>query len=395
MAVADAGVADHLALHAQRVAGARELAPRLRERAAETDAARHVPRESIDEILAAGLGGRMLTPARFGGDELTLDTMFDVAVELGKGCSSTSWCATLLPHGCHIMGMFPEAAQQAVWADGPDPTIATSLPPTAKVRKVPGGYRLTGEHHFASGVDHATWVVVSGMVPGDDRPVNHQFLVKAGDFTIRDTWFAAGMRGTGSKTIVIDDVFVPEGFELVAERVITGDGPGAELNRNPLYRVPLAIHGGLTFIGPIVGAARGTYEYFVEWTRERRTERGAKVAESEVVYEAIALAAADIDAAELLVRRTLEVARRADPPGPDERATTLRDYSRAVGLLTGAVDRLFKQSGTRAFMESSPLQRMWRDVHMMASHIAFTRDNLNHFSRLALGLDRDPRMLIH
>src|SRR5690606_181935 len=130
----------------------------------------------------------------------------------GKGCASTAWCATLLPHSCHMVGYFPEAAQEAVWAEGPDPCIAASLPPAAKVQKVDGGYRLSGSHPFASGVDHASWVIVSGLVHSDGGPpINPQFLIRPGDYTVRDTWFAAGISGMGSRTIVIDDVFVPEG----------------------------------------------------------------------------------------------------------------------------------------------------------------------------------------
>lgn len=387
---------ERASLHEDLVGRARALAPNLRARSADTEAARAVPRESVDEILDAGLGGRMLTPRRFGGDELTLDTMYEVAVELGKGDPSTAWCATLLPHSCHIVGLFPEEAQEAVWADGPDPCIAASLPPAAKVEKVEGGYRLTGEHAFASGVDHASWVIVSGLVHGDDGPpVNNQFLIKPGDYTIRDTWFASAMSGTGSKTIVVDGAFVPENLRCPAPAMISGDCPGSHVNPNPLYRLPLAIHGGLTFIGPAMGAARGAYDHFVDTTRDRKTERGAPVAKSEVVQEAVAMAAADIDLADLLVRRALDIARQDQPPSLAERAQTIRDYTRATYLLVDAVDLMLKHSGTRAFMESHPLQRMWRDLRMMVSHVAFTRDNLTHFGRLELGLERDPMMLIY
>lgn len=381
-------------LHEQLVIRARELATALRSRAEKADAERSVPRESIDEIVAAGLGGRVLAPARFGGAELGLEAAFDIAVELGKACGSTAWCAALLPHGTHIAAMFPEPAQQAVFATGPDPNIAASLAPAATVVRVDGGYRITGEHHFASGVDHANWAMVSGFVEVDGRKVNHHFLLPATEFTIRDTWFAAGMRGTGSKTIVVDDVFVADGFELPAAAVIAGDGPGTVANGNVLYRQPLALHGVLTFVAPLLGVAAGAYEWFVESSRERKAQNGAKVAESEIVQETLALAGADIDAAELLLRRILTLTTAAQPPDRDERARTIRDSTRATQLLTGAVDRLLKQSGTRAFMETSPLQRMWRDAHMMASHISFTRDNLSHFGRLALGLEPDPRMLV-
>ncbi|MGE0304418.1 MAG: acyl-CoA dehydrogenase family protein [Acidimicrobiia bacterium] len=391
MTIIDSSIA---ALQIELVERARALAPRLRERAEQAERDRTVPSESIAEILSAGLGGRMLTPARFGGDELTLDAQYEVAVELGRGCASTAWVATLLPHGCHMVGMFPEAGQQAVWADGPDPLIAASLPPAAKVERVNGGYRISGSHPFASGVDHATWVIVSGLVGGESGPVNHQFLVPRKDIRIDDTWFAAGMRATGSKTIVIDNVFVPEGHACAGPTLIAGTAVGGTVNTNLLYRVPLAIHGGLTFIGPVIGAVRGAYEQFVATSRERKTERGQLLAESEVVQEATGTVSAYIDAADALVRRGLHLARTCDPTTAEERAEAIRNYTQAGDFAVDAVDLMLEHSGTRAFMETHPLQRAWRDVHMMTSHIAFTRDNLTHFGRLALGLDPDPKMLI-
>lgn len=395
MVIGDVETSDRALLHDTLVGRARDLGPKLRARVPEAEAHRRVPKQSIDEIVVAGLGGRMLTPRRFGGDELFLDTVFEVAVELGKECASTAWCATLLPHGCHMVALFPGDAQEAVWANGPDPCIAASLPPAAKVEKVRGGYRLTGEHRFASGVDHASWVIVSGLIRDGDRAVNHQFLVRPGDYRVVDDWYAAGMRATGSKTIVLDGVFVPETFRLAAPALIAGECPGSELNPNPLYRMPLALHGGLTFVGPAMGAARGAYEYFVEWTRSRKTETGISVAESEVVQEAVAMTAADLDVAELLIRGALRIAREPEPPDLAQRAEILRNYTRATQLLTGSIDRLIRHSGTRSFLESNPLQQKWRDIHMMASHVAFTQENLKHFGRLTLGLDRDPRMLIY
>ncbi|MDV7352113.1 acyl-CoA dehydrogenase family protein [Rhodococcus oxybenzonivorans] len=381
--------ADTATLHATLVERARALTPRIRERAAHTEALRAVPHESIDEIVAAGLGGRILAPRRFGGDELSLDTMYEVSLELGRACASTAWCAALLPHDAHMVGFFPQAAQEAVWMDGPDACIAASLAPAATVQKVDGGYRLTGRHGFASGVDHASWVIVSGLIKDGVRPANHHFLVKPGDYTVDDDWFAAGMRGTGSKTIVIDDVFVPEGFVLAAAALVAGDGPGREVNHGPLYRQPLALHAGLTFLGPMMGTALDAYDYFVEWARGR-----AQTAGSEIVQEAVAKTAADLELAQLSVRRILAAARTSGSLELADRAAILRDYNRVAEVLTESVDRLFGLSGTSGFKETSPMQQKWRDIHMMASHVSFTRANFQHYGRMVLGLERDPKLVV-
>ncbi|KWX25997.1 acyl-CoA dehydrogenase [Mycolicibacterium wolinskyi] len=376
-------------LHAALVERARALAPAIRDRAARTEQLRSVPPESIAEIVGAGLGGRMLAPRRFGGDELTLDTMYEVAVELGRACASTAWCAALLPHDAHMVGFFPQLAQEAVWSAGPDVCIAASLAPAATVRKVDGGYRLTGRHGFASGVDHASWVIVSGLIKESGRAANHHFLVGPGEFSIDDDWYAAGMRGTGSKTIVVEDAFVPDGFALAAPSLVAGDGPGSEVNHGSLYRQPLALHAGLTFLGPMVGAALDAHDHFAEWARGR-----APTAASEVVQEAIARTAADLELAQLAIKRVLADARSSGRMELADRAVTLRDYNRAAELLTDAVDRLFKLSGTSGFRDSSPMQQKWRDIHMMASHISFTRANYQHYGRMVLGLERDPKLTV-
>ena len=89
--------------------------------------------------------------------------------------------------------------------------IAASFAPRAQAVRVPGGYRVSGENSsFSSGVDHSTWVMVGAMLPSEGPPEWVFFMIPPGDYTVRDTWFTAGMRGTGSKTIVTDDVFVPE-----------------------------------------------------------------------------------------------------------------------------------------------------------------------------------------
>lgn len=377
------------ALRAALVERARALAPAIRSRARATENLRSVPDQSMAEIIAAGLGGRMLAPKRFGGDELPLATMYEVARELGRACASTAWCAALLPHDAHIVAFFPLVAQEAVWAQGPDACVAASLAPAATVTKVEGGYQLTGRHGFASGVDHASWVIVSGLIKNGERPANHHFLVKPGDYTIDDDWYAAGMRGTGSKTIVIENAFVPDGFVLAGSALVAGDGPGGEVNSGPLYRQPMALHAGLTFLGPMMGAVLDAYDQFCVWARGR-----AQTAGSEIVQEAVARTAADLRLAQLSVDEIVTAASASDVLELGDRAEILRDYNRVAELLVAAVDRLFDLSGTSGFKDVSPMQQRWRDVHMMASHVSFTRANYQHYGRVTLGLDRDPKLTV-
>ena len=129
--------------HAELVERARRLAPALRERAARAEADRRVPRESIDQFVAAGLG-RILQPRRFGGYELGHSAAFDVTVEIATACGSTGWCASLLNIHDWWLATFPEQAQMDVWGSGSDPNLAAMVYPTGKAQPVPGGYKLSG-----------------------------------------------------------------------------------------------------------------------------------------------------------------------------------------------------------------------------------------------------------
>src|SRR5271170_2467704 len=199
----------------------RGLIAGIRDGAAAAEEARTVPLETINTLLAAGIA-RILLPPRYGGYGLSLDTWFEVVREIGKADASHSWCASLMIHHPHYLGQFPEAAQQAVWADGPDVSIAASIQPIGRVTPAEGGYWISGEFPFASGINHSRWVIVGCMVGSEAR----FFLVGPNDFAIKETWFTTAMCATGSNTAVCDDVYVPENYTLARTDVREGKTPG-------------------------------------------------------------------------------------------------------------------------------------------------------------------------
>ncbi len=221
-------------------------------------------------MLELGLA-RILMPARFGGYELDFKTWHDAVLAISRADASHGWCASLIVHHAHLVAQFPEECQQAVWADAPDVAISASFAPRAQAVRAPGGYRVSGENSsFSSGVDHSTWVMVGAMLPGEGAPEWVFFMIPPGDYTVRDTWFTAGMRGTGSNTIVTDNVFVPETRMLRLTDLRQGRGPGAALYDNPIFRAPFFFYAPLTFAAPMLGAAQGAYAHFREWTKPAR-----------------------------------------------------------------------------------------------------------------------------
>lgn len=370
----------------------RTIAPRLAARADAAEQARRIPDESVQEMLAAGLA-RILVPPRFGGYGLDFDTWLDVVLEISKADASHGWCASLIVHHAHLVGQFAEEAQRAVWADGPDVAIAASFAPAAQAARVDGGYRVSGQHStFASGVDHSSWVIVGATIREGAAPEWKFFLIPPGEYQVRDTWFMTGMRGTGSNTIVTDNVFVPSARVLGLPELREGRGPGGALNDHPIFRTLFFHYAPLTFVAPMLGAARGAYDHFREWTKTRKAMDGSLVAEKTSVQVRMARAAADLDAVELLLRRASQMPHAPDAHSRHLLARSARDFARASELVVEAIDTIIALCGTAGFAISHPIQRAWRDIHLASMHISVnTENNYANFGRMELGLERDPK----
>lgn len=374
----------------QILARVRALAPLFAARAEAAEEARRLPPQSANDMLDAGLA-RILLPERIGGYGLGFDTWYEVTRELSKADASHGWCAGLLIHHAHLIAQFPQAGQQAVWAGGLDVPIAASFAPSVTAVPVEGGYRISGAGSpFASGVDHCTWVMLGGMVHDGPAPEWKFFLVPAGQYAVRDTWFTAGMRATGSKSIVTDNVFVPHGLVLRLSDLRDGNGPGGAVHGGISFHTPFFYYAPISFVTPMLGAAQGAYEVFREWTRTRKAQDGTAVAEKTAVQVRMARAAADIDAAELLVRRAVHVTDAPQDYSPQLLARSVRDFARAAELAVEAIDALVALSGTAGFALSHPMQRAWRDIHFMSMHISLNVEtNFAHYGRMELGLGRD------
>jgi 3-hydroxy-9,10-secoandrosta-1,3,5(10)-triene-9,17-dione monooxygenase len=375
---------------AEILARVRALTPAIRGRSEAAEAARRLPQESVDELVAAGIA-RMLVPARYGGYELGLDAWLEVVLEVAKADASHGWCASLIIHHPHYLAQFPQAAQDAVWRDGPDVVIATSLEPRCEVAGTESGYRVSGRSPFTSGILHSSWILVGGMLPDAAGAEPALFLIAPGEYEVDETWFTSAMRATGSNTAVTDAVFVPAEHVLRIADLREGAAPGAGVNSGVIYRAPWMSYATLTFAIPILGAAIGAYEQL----RERMIERAAGAGREGALVR-LARAAVDIDAAELLARRAIETAQATTAPSLELRARTMRDASRVAELALAALDALVALNGSAGFASANPVQRAWRDAHFAASHIALNLDgNFVHWARTALGVERPREQIFY
>lgn len=358
--------------HDELVARARALRASMRERAVRAERDRRIPRESIENILNAGLV-QILVPRRWGGYGADLDTWLDVSVEISRGCAATGWVTSLFIHYGFVVSMFPEQAQQEIWKECPHVLLAASLTPVGRAETNGDGYRVTGEFPYASGVDHASWVIVCSPIQTDGSPPELRlFLLRPSEYTVRDTWFSIGLRGTGSNTVIVDDVLVPEERTIRLRDKIEGTTAGGVVNGGA-YRLPMSAYNGITFLGPMLGAAQGALESYLVRTRQpRSTSASGPTIDRAHAHLALGRITAKLDTAELLIRRGLRSARQYTPrsDGAVSRARSSRDWAHSASLITEAVDELLQHSGTSAQTQEHPIQRAWRDVHAGASHFA-------------------------
>lgn len=378
------------------MARVRDLLPGIRERAALSEEQRSIPVESAKEFLDIGLA-RILLPEQFGGAELGLRTWLDVVIEIATADAAHGWCASLLIHHPHYLAQFPEAAQAAVWADGPDVPMAVTLTPASKIEPAQGGYRISGRISYLSGVNHCSWIMVGGMLPGPGgQPDWTLFTVPPGFYTVEDTWHTVGMRGTGSNTVVYEDVFVPHDHVLRVEDMRDGIAPGGKLHKAPFFRAPWITYAPATFTAPMLGAARGALEEYRAWTAKRASLFGGPVAEYTSIQTRLARAAADLDAAELLTYRAIDVAEAPEPASPELRSRSYRDHARAAELIVAAMDTVMQISGSAGFTTSSRIQRAWRDVHFASSHVILNPEtSYAAWGREQFGLARDPKQVLY
>src|SRR6201995_2775416 len=207
----------------------------LRERAARTEELRRLPPETERDLHDAGLF-RVVQPKRVGGYELDYVALVDCADAIGQADASVAWNFANLASHHWMLGMFDKQAQDRVWDKDPDALIASSfIFPAGRAREVEGGYRLRGRWPFSSGVASCEWNMLASVVSSDDEADGIEyrvFLLRKGDYRIIDKWNAAGLRGTGSNDVEVDDAFVPDMMTVAVSDLGGGPTPGSAVNPN-------------------------------------------------------------------------------------------------------------------------------------------------------------------
>jgi indole-3-acetate monooxygenase len=371
----------------------RELAPGITSRVAEIEAGRRMPPDLVEALRSIGIF-RMFVPQSHGGLELDMPAALEVFGALSRIDGSVGWISMIgAAHGI-FAPLLPRHAYEQIYQNGPDVIIAGSAQPVGRAAAVAGGWRVNGRWPFASGCQHAEWMFgfcvmteggkpLSGPAGEGGPPLVQGFFLPAGDWQIEDTWYVAGLKGTGSHHITLRDTVVSAGnfFDLAN---------GVPCLPGPLYQAVLPVLP--LMLGAVsVGMAEGALDELVELAKTGRQQLQASVPmrDSETFQGELGRIAAELRAA----RAFLQV--QAGSHWRHALAGTLKDEAlhtqatqTAILLATTCVraaDACFALAGSSALYETSPLQRRLRDLHVVAQHYNVQQRHYVNAGKLLLG----------
>jgi alkylation response protein AidB-like acyl-CoA dehydrogenase len=395
------------------IARARELAPALAAAADEIERLRELPPHIVEALISGGFF-RLLLPRSLGGAELEPLIYVQVLEEIAKADPSTAWslgqnsgcsmvAAYLAPEvACEVFGGPPDPARhgragipkQGILAWGPD------LPGAGRGVVAEGGIRVTGRWGFATGSRHATWL--GAHVPlfepdgtprrgANGRPEIRTVLFPKTSAEIIDNWQVIGLRGTGSDSYAVDDLFVPQRYTL------SRDNPAERREPGLLYRFTSGMIYAMGFSNVSLGIARGMFDAFIELARDK-VPRGARgtLRENNVIQSQVAQCEARLSSARAWLHQLLsEMWREAEEKGDfgsDKHAQLRLAATWAIKEAREVVSTLYHAAGATAIFENNPFERRLRDMNAGSQQGQGRPIHFETVGQILLGLPPQGRM---
>ncbi|MDE2514518.1 MAG: hypothetical protein KGL12_00690 [Rhodospirillales bacterium] len=381
------------------IAAAAALTGALDAAAPRIEAARELPPDILDAMHAAGMF-RLLLPRTLGGAEVAPAVFVAAIMHIAAGDASAAWCMGQ-GSGCSMAAAYlaPPAAQH-VFGD-PRDVLAWGQGPAARAIRGEGGWRLSGTWSFASGSRHATWLgghatacAEDGTVLrlADGRPDERTFLFPRSAAAITDIWQVMGLRGTGSDTYAVTDLFIPDAF------VLRRDDPAYRREDGPLYRFTTIHLYASAFAGVALGIARATLDAFIALAREKSPAQAtSSLRDNAVIQAGIGVADARLRAAR---RHLLGVMEEAWAEVLAEGALSLdtRVAIRQAGTFATAearqaVDFAYHEAGATAIFEANPFERRFRDLNAVTQQVQARHAHFETVGQYLLGMTPSMRWL--
>lgn len=367
------------------------LLPGIRARREEIERERRLPRDLVDELIGTGVFA-LATPRALGGEEITPVDQLRVIETVSAADGSAGWCTMIALGNGSFAGFMPEPGAKEVFADPGLPTAA-SIAPAGTAMPVDGGLRVSGRWRFASGIDHAGWVLAGCVVIEDGAPrttsagmpqITHVFM-PVSDVEIHDVWYASGLCGTGSQDFEAADVFVPE------QRIVSVYDM-AEHRPEPLYQIPVLALFAPHIAAVGLGIARAALDELTALATEKTPSfSNAPLAEKPLTQVELARAEAMLGGARSLLYDALDDLWETVVTGrePTKRqhamcrlaavhaSETCAQVARSASVLAGG----------SSIYNSSSLQRHARDADAVTHHVTQSPQVLEECGRVLLGLE--------
>ena len=367
-----------------------EMASTLEAHAGAAEDRGQLPDESAKAMRHIGVI-RLLQPRAHGGYEADPREFLETVMKISHHCTSAGWVAGIVGVHSWEIALCDPRLQDEIWGKDPDTWVASPYAPNGKVTPVDGGYILNGRWQFSSGTDQCQWIVLGGVQVDPGPKTFHLYLPRSDYEIVDDSWNVVGLKGSGSKDIVVRDAFVPAYRTIDASS--TTDGTAAKVAgvSQPLYRMPWSgvFPNGIT--AAVIGICEGALAEAFAYQRDRASF-GMRAVNDSHAMAAIGEAASEIDASRthLLhnVGKMFEMVVAGQEVSLEQRAAGRRDQVKAAWRAVAAVDQVFATTGGNALRLERSLQRFWRDAHAGLNHVIHVAPPVYAgYSRIAMGLE--------
>jgi len=364
-----------------------ELLRVLSERQDEFEQLRHIPRDVIALMKKARIF-RSSTPARFGGAAMAPHHFLKMVDKIGTVDGSAAWVAAFGSANTYTAAL-PVAAQEIMYATGPDQVFAGGLHPVQQAERVDGGWNVSGRWKFASGCMGADWIGVGILgqrenAGPNDAPMVMMAVAPAAEVEIIETWDVSGMQGTGSHDTTVTNKFYPDLW--ICER----GAPG--VIDEPLYRYPAMAYQAQVHAACNLGLARAAIEHAKSVSGAKKINIGfSRLCERSYFLSGIAECEAKLRSARAFFYETAEAAwdsiLKGDPVSLEQNTLMRLSATNAAQVGAEVVQLAWRLAGMGVIAKTNPMQRYMRDAMVVTQHSAVTDLTIEQAGQVLLGLE--------
>ncbi len=387
-------------LSADPIAQARHIAPLLREEGRRIEQLGQLTPAVVEALHASGLY-RTLLPRQLNGYGGGLEVFARVMETLAAVDASTAWCVGQAV-GCSMAAAYvaPEVARE-IWGDDPRGVLAWGFQLEGRAKVVPGGFKVTGEWGFGSGGHHASWMGAHCHVELPDGSmlkdaggnlIERTMLLRQDQLDWSSTWDVVGLRGTGSDSYALTDVFVPNEYSLRrdidAERRI--DEPFFRFSTTSAYSC------GFAFVS--LGLARGMLDGLKDLAQAKKPSSTARtLRDSPVMHHLVAENEAKLRSARAFVLETIRdgeaCIRRTGDLDMEGKVLMRLATTTAIRRAKEVAEFAYHEAGATAIFASNGFEQKMRDIHASAQQVQGRTGHIEVCGQYFLGFDPAARFI--